>query len=154
MPSVVFLYARVLFLLLLVGRRTRHRATRYLEALVPTCQSRAVLFERLSVGYYCSTAAKKRLACTKLLSGPGLPTERVHARPDLKLPATVQLLQGIALPALNCWLAVGFQPNGCIRDLSLNCPATVLLLQILVLLALNCCLALDFKPTGLMPDLS
>ena len=43
--------------------------------------------------------------CTELLSGPGL-------------PATVLLLQRVALPALNCCLALGFQPNGCIPDLS------------------------------------
>ena len=50
------------------------------------------------------------------------------------------------------FLALGFQPNGCIPDLSWNSPATVLLLQILVFPALNCCLALGFQPTGLMPD--
>ena len=103
------LYARVLFFLLLVGRTTRHRATRHLEALVLTRQSRAVRFEMLSVGYYCSTAAKNRLACTELLSGPGLPTERVHARSDLTLPcycsaaaksrsACTELLSGPGLP--------------------------------------------------------
>ena len=72
--------------LLLVGRTTRHRATRHLKALVLTRQSRAVRFERLSFGYYCSAAAKNRLPCTGLLSGPGLPIERVHSRSDLKLP--------------------------------------------------------------------
>ena len=83
---LLFLYARVLFFLLLVDRTTRHRATRHLEALVLTRQSRAGRFDRLSFGYYCSAAAKNRLACTELLSGPGLPTERVHARSDLALP--------------------------------------------------------------------
>ena len=83
-PSVAFPYAKVLLFLLLVGRTTRHRATRHLEALVLTCQSRAVRFERLCFGYYCSAAAKNR--CSELLSGPGLPTERVHARYDLTLP--------------------------------------------------------------------
>ena len=58
------------------------------------------------------------------------------------------------LPALNCCLALGLQPNGCIPDFNWNCPATVLLLQILVLPALTCCLAPGFQPTGLMPDLS
>ena len=48
---LIFLYARVLFFLLLVGRTTRHRATRHLEALVLTRQSRAARFERLSFGY-------------------------------------------------------------------------------------------------------
>ena len=27
-----------------------------------------------------------RSSCTELMSGPGLPTERLHARSDLKLP--------------------------------------------------------------------
>ena len=81
---LLFLYARVLFFLLLVDRTTRHRATRNLEALVLTCQSRAVRFERLSFGYYCSAAAKSRSAGTELLFGPGLPTERVHTRFELK----------------------------------------------------------------------
>ena len=80
-----FLNARVLFLLL-VDRTTRHRASRHLETLVLTRRSRAVRFERLFFGYYCSAAAKNRLACTGLLSSPGLPTERVHARSDLTLP--------------------------------------------------------------------
>ena len=75
----------MLFFLLLVDRKTRHRATRHLEALVLTRQSRAVRFERLYFGY-CSAVAKNRLACTELLSDPGLPTERVHARSDLTLP--------------------------------------------------------------------
>ena len=76
----------MLFFLLLVGRTTRHRATRHLEALILTRQSRAVRFERLSFGYYYSAAAKNRLACTELLSDPGLPTKRVHTRFELKLP--------------------------------------------------------------------
>ena len=84
--TLLFLYARVLFFLLLVGRTTRHRATRPLRAVVMTPQSRAVRFERLPFGYYCSAAAKNRLACTELLSGPGLPTERVHPRSYLTLP--------------------------------------------------------------------
>ena len=83
---LLLLYARVLFFLLLVGRTTRHRATRHLEAIVLTRQSRTVRFERLSCVDYCSVAAKNCLTCTELLSGPGLPTERVHARSDLKLP--------------------------------------------------------------------
>ena len=82
----LFLYARVLFFLLLVDRTTRYRATRHLEDLVLTRQSRAVRFERMSFGCYCSAAAKNRLACTELLSGPGLLTVRVHARSDLTLP--------------------------------------------------------------------
>ena len=97
------------FFLLLVGRTTRHRATRHLKALVLTHQSRAVRFERLSFGYYCSAAAKNRLASTGLLSGPGLPIERVHSRSDLKLPcycsaaaknrpACTELLFGPGLP--------------------------------------------------------
>ena len=53
---LLFLYASVLFFLLLVDRTTRHRATRHLEALVLTRQSRAVRFERLYFGYYCSAA--------------------------------------------------------------------------------------------------
>ena len=86
-PSADFLlYQSAVFLLLLVGRTTRHRATRHLKALVLTRQFRAVRFERLSFGYYCSAAAKNRLRCTGLLSGPGLPIERVHSRSDLKLP--------------------------------------------------------------------
>ena len=109
---LIFLYARVLFLvfafclfvfLLLVDRTTRH-----LKALVLTRQSRAVRFERLSFGYYCSAAAKNRLPCTGLLSGPGLPIERVHSRSDLKLlcycsaaakncPACTELLFGPGL---------------------------------------------------------
>ena len=41
----------------------------------------------LELPCYCSSvAAKSRFACTELLSGPGLPTERVHARFGLKLP--------------------------------------------------------------------
>ena len=41
----------------------------------------------LEVPCYCSSvAAKYRFSCTELLSGPGLPTERVHARFGLKLP--------------------------------------------------------------------
>ena len=106
---LIFLYARVLFFLLLVGRTTRHRATRHLEALVLTRQSRAVRFERFSFGYCCSVAERNRLACTGLLSGPGLPIERVHARSDLKLacycsavaknrPACTELLLGPELP--------------------------------------------------------
>ena len=76
----------MLFFLLLVGRTARHRTARYLEALVLTRQSRAVRFERLSFDYYCPAAAKNRLACTGLLSGPWFPTERVHPRSDFKLP--------------------------------------------------------------------
>ena len=49
-------------------RTTGHRATPHLEALVLTRQSRTVRFERLSFGYYCSAAAKNRLACTELLA--------------------------------------------------------------------------------------
>ena len=104
MPECCFL-----FFLLLVGRTTRHRATRHLEPLVLTRQSRAVRFERLSFGYYCSAAAKNRLACTGLLSGPGLPIEREHVRSYLKLPcycsaaaknrpACAELLFGPGLP--------------------------------------------------------
>ena len=78
---LLFLYARVLFFLLLVGRTTRHRTTRRLEVLMLTHQSRVVRFERLSFGYY------------------------------------FLLLGRIAWPALNCCLAVGFQPNGCMPDL-------------------------------------
>ena len=106
---LLFLYARVLFFLLLVDRTTRHCTTRHLEALVLTRQSRAVRFERLYLGYYCSAAANHRLACTELLSGPGLPTERVHTRSDLTLPcycstaaksrsACTELLFGPGLP--------------------------------------------------------
>ena len=107
---LLFLYARVLFFLLLVDRTTRHRATRHLEALVLTHQQPlAVRFERLYFGYYCSAAAKNRLVCTELLSSPGLPTERVHARSDLTLPcycsaaaksrsAYTELLFGPGLP--------------------------------------------------------
>ena len=41
----------------------------------------------LELPCYCSSvAAKSRFACTELLSGPGLPTERVYARFGLKLP--------------------------------------------------------------------
>ena len=76
----------MLFFLLMVDRTTHHRATRHLEALVLTRQSHAVRFDRLSFGYYCSAAAKNRLACTELLSGPGLLTVRVHARSDLTPP--------------------------------------------------------------------
>ena len=83
---LLFLYAKVPFFLLLVDSTTRHRATRHLEALVLTRQSRAVRFESLSFGYYCSAVVKNRLACTELLSGPGLLTVRVHARSDLTLP--------------------------------------------------------------------
>ena len=139
----------MLFFLLLVDRTTRHRATRHLEALVLTRQSRAVRFERLSFGYYCSAAAKNRLACTELLSGPGLPTEQVHARSDLTLPccsaaaksrsACTELLFGPGLPTERV-------------HTRLDCLATVLLLQFLVLPALNCCLAPGFQPTGPMPD--
>ena len=67
---------------------------------------------------HCSAAAKNRSACTQLLFGPGLPTERVHTRFELKLPATVLLLQILVLPALNCCLALGFQPTGLMPDLS------------------------------------
>ena len=99
----------MLFFLLLVGRTTRHRAIRLLKALVLIRQSRTVRFERLSFGYYYFAAAKNRLACTKLLFGPGLPTERVHARSDLKLScycsaavkdrsACTELLFGPGLP--------------------------------------------------------
>ena len=90
--------------------------TRHLEALVLTRQSCAVRFERLSFGYYCSAAAKNRLACTELLSGPGLRTERVHARSDLKLPCYCSAAAKNS-SACNCCLALGFQPNGCIPDL-------------------------------------
>ena len=83
---LLFLYATVLFFLLLVDRTTRHRATRHLKALVLTRQSRAVRYKRLSFGYYCSAATKNRLACTELLSGSGLLTVRVHAQSDLTLP--------------------------------------------------------------------
>ena len=107
--SLCTTHARVLLFLLLVGRTTRHRAIRHLEALMLTHRSRAIRFERLSFGYYCSAAAKSRLACTELLSGPGLPTERVHARSDLTLPcycsaaaknpsACTELLFGPGLP--------------------------------------------------------
>ena len=106
---LLFLYARVLFFLFLVDRTTRHRATRHLKALVLTRHSRAVRFERLSFGYYCSAAAKNRLPCTELLSGPGLLTVRVHAQSGLALPcycsgaaksrsACTELLFGPGLP--------------------------------------------------------
>ena len=74
------------FFLLLVGRTTRHRATRHLKTLVLTRQSRVVRLERLSFGYFCSATAKNRLARTGLLPGPELPIERVHSRSGLKLP--------------------------------------------------------------------
>ena len=99
----------MLVFLLLVGRTTRHRATRHFEALVLTRQSRTVRFERLYFGNYCSAAVKNPLACTELLSGSGLPTERVHTRFKLKLPryssaaansrfACTELLSGPGLP--------------------------------------------------------
>ena len=92
----------------------------------------------------CCAAAKSRFSCTELLSGRGLPTERVHARFELKLscycsatatnrsacttgcipelswncPITVLLLQILVLPALNCCLALCFQPTGLMPDLS------------------------------------
>ena len=75
----------MLFFLLLVDRTTRHRATRHLEALVLTHQSRAVRFEMSTFGYYCSAAANNRLAYTELLFGPGVLTKRVHTRFELKL---------------------------------------------------------------------
>ena len=85
--SVAFLLCQsAVFFLLLVDRTTRHCATHHLEALVLTRQSRAVRFERSSFGYYCSAAAKNSLACTELLSGPGLLTVRVHDRSDSTLP--------------------------------------------------------------------
>ena len=41
----------------------------------------------LELPCYCSSlAAKCSFVCTELLSGPGLPTERVYARFGLKLP--------------------------------------------------------------------
>ena len=41
----------------------------------------------LEMSCYCSSvAAESRFACTELLSGPGLPTERVYVRFGLKLP--------------------------------------------------------------------
>ena len=41
----------------------------------------------LELSCYCtSVAAKSCFACTELLSGSGLPTERVYARFGLKLP--------------------------------------------------------------------
>ena len=41
----------------------------------------------LELPCYCSSAAaKSRFACTELLSGPGLPTERLCVRFGLKLP--------------------------------------------------------------------
>ena len=41
----------------------------------------------LELPCYCSSvAAKSRFSCTELLSGPALPSERVHARFELKLP--------------------------------------------------------------------
>ena len=41
----------------------------------------------LELPCYCSSvASKSRFACTELLSGLGLPTERVHVRFGLKLP--------------------------------------------------------------------
>ena len=41
----------------------------------------------LELPCYCSSAAaKSRFACTELLSGPALPTERVYVRSGLKLP--------------------------------------------------------------------
>ena len=56
-PIVDFsLCQSAVFVLLLVDHTTRHRATR---------QSRAVRFERLAFGYYCSAAAKNRLACAE-----------------------------------------------------------------------------------------
>ena len=62
-PSIVFSSCQRAVFLHLVGRTTHHRATRHLEALVLTRQSRAVRFERLTFGYYCSAGANNRLAC-------------------------------------------------------------------------------------------
>jgi hypothetical protein len=46
---------------------------------------------------YCSSAAaKSRFYCTELLSGRGLPTDRVHARFVLKLPCHRLLLRYLA----------------------------------------------------------
>ena len=70
-PSVDFpLCQKAVFVLLLVDRTARHRATRRLEALVLTRQSRAVRSKRLSFGYYCSAAAKNRVACTETAVWP------------------------------------------------------------------------------------
>ena len=62
-PSNVFFSCQSAVFLHLVGHTTHHRATRHLEALVLTRQSRAVRFERFTFGYYCSVGAKNRLAC-------------------------------------------------------------------------------------------
>ena len=95
---------------------------------------------------------KNCLACTELLSGPGLSIERVHARSDLKLPCYCSTAAKNR-PACTELL---FDP-GLINErvhtrfeLKLSrCSAA----EILVLPALNCCLTLCFQPTGLMPDL-
>ena len=92
---------------------------------------------------------------TSLDSVVGASTERVYARSELTPPCycSAAAKNRSACTELLC-LALGFQPNGCMPDLSRNSPATVLLLQILVLPTLNCCLALGFQPIGLVPDLS
>ena len=153
-PSVPFPLCQSAVFLLLIDRTIENRATRHLEALVLTRQPRAVRFERLSSDYYCSAAAKNRLACTELLSGPGLPTERVHARSYLTLPcycsaagksrsACTELLFGPGLPTE--WVHTRFE----LKLPRYSSPAANSRLP-----ALNCCLALSFQPTGLIPDLS
>ena len=177
----------MLFFLLLVGRKTRHRATRHLEGLVLTRQSRAVRFERLSFGYYCSAAAKNRLACTGLLSG--LPIERVHSRSDLKLPcycsaaaknrpACTELLFGPVLPNERVHTRFELKLSRCSADANSGFACTELVSGPVIptarahaqfelelpfycssaaaksRFALNCCLAVGFQPNGCMPDLS
>ena len=72
----------------------------------------------LKLPRYCSAAANSRYACTELLSVPGLPINRAHARFELELPCYYSsAAANLVLPALNCCLALGFQPNGCMPDL-------------------------------------
>ena len=53
---------------------------------VPSQNGDICVTSRAWAACYCSAAAKSRSACTELLFGPGLPTERVHTRFELKLP--------------------------------------------------------------------
>ena len=151
---LLFFNARVLFFLLLVGRTTRHRATRHLESLVLTRQSRAVRFERLSFVYYCSAAAKNCLPCTKLLSGPGLPTERVHARSDLTLPCYCFAAAKNRSVCTELPFGPGFPTERVHTRFELKLPRYCSAAANSRFAFTEGYLTLGFQPTGFMPDLS
>ena len=99
----------------------------------------------------CSAAANSRFVCTELLSGPGLPTDRAHARLELELPcccsfaaaksrfACTIFLSGPALPTKRVYTRFGLKLH---RHRSVAAISrffcTELLGLLLVLLTLGC----------------